>query len=530
MEAYGITPTIKFDAGAGWQINAMMNYGVGNSRFLGQGFNVIPLQNAINSNNYNPFTLTALNGIADPLTSAPGQTLDNYTYGHATHQMLNARVVADGPLVELPAGALRVAVGAEYYWERYNGNNSRSITAAGIAALADRVGDRTVKSAFGELSLPIFGEDSGPFHKLTVTAAARYDDYSDFGSTFNPKFGVNFEPFLGLRLRGNWGKSFQAPGISDLALAGAPTFSTLQLSSSPYFDPNNPPPTSRPVILTLGGTIEPLKPQTATTWSLGFDFEPTALPGFAAGLTYYNIDYRDQIGLPPIFTPTVYYRDFTDKYVIYTQGGNAALQAQFNKLAAQGATNAPLTLNNLPNGFSDVYGVLDARIQNLARTKTSGLDFYLRYNHDTGFGSIYADVSGNYILTFRQQSNPSAALADLLALDTSRLKTTATLGATVGDSLRGQVVWNHSQGYAITPTTANLQQNRVGSYNVFNLFLQYKLTQDSGIAKDLAFTLNIDNVFDQDPPLFRGGINSLFGVANGFTLGRLVKFGITKQF
>ena len=526
MESYGVTPAVKFDVGGGWQANVLMNYGVGKARFLGQQLNGTPIQAAITAGTFNPFNLTAPGNAAVIATA-----MDNFSFGRATHQLMNARAVVDGPLFDVPAGAVRVAAGAEYYWEKYVGNNTRSVTAAGIAALADRSATRTVKSVFGEINVPIFGDGAGPFHSMSISAAGRYDDYSDFGSTFNPKFGATIEPVEWLKLRGNWGKSYQAPGISDLALSGAPTFSVLSLASRPFFDPNRPPPAdgSRAVFVTAGGTISPLQPQTATTWSLGFDIKPPVLEGFAAGLTYYNIDFRGVIGLPPIFQPTVYYRDFADKNVIFTQG-DAAMQAFYNQLA-QDATNRAATDAQIAaaGGFSRIYGVLDARTQNLARIKTSGLDFYARYLHETGFGAVFADVTGSYILKFEQQSSPTAVLVDTLTLDTSKLKLTSSVGADVGN-LRAQVTWNHSQGYDIVPTTASLGQDHVGSFNVFNLFMQYKVPGDSTLAKDLVFTLNIDNIFDTDPPLLQGAGSSLFGVANGFTLGRLVRLGVSKKF
>lgn len=526
MESYGITPTVKFDLGGGWQTNLMLNYGVGKSEFLGQQLNGAPIQSAITAGTFNPFNLSAPGNAATLATAT-----DNFSYGRATHQLMNARVVADGPLLELPAGAVRVGVGAEYYWEKYVGNNNRSLTAAGIATLADRSATREVKSFFGEINVPIFGDGSGPFHSMSISAAGRYDDYSDFGSTFNPKLGVTIEPVEWLKLRGNWGKSFQAPGISDIALGGAPTFTILSLASRPFSDPNRPPPAdgSRAIFVTAGGTITPLQPQKATTWTLGFDVKAPFLDGFTAGLTYYNIDYTGVIGLPPIFTPTVYYRDFADKNVVFTQG-NAAMEAFYNQLA-QGATNKDVTDAQIAaaGGFSRIYGVLDARTQNLARIKTSGLDFYARYFRETGFGAVFGDFTGSYILNFQQQSSPTAILVDTLQLDTTKLRFNASVGADVGN-LRTQVTWNHSGGYAIIPTTTNLQQNRVGAYNVFNLFMQYKVPGESMWAKDLALTLNVDNIFDKDPPLLRGAGNSLFGVANGFTLGRLVRLGLSKKF
>jgi iron complex outermembrane recepter protein len=523
MESWGIAPTVKWDVGGGWQVNFLGNYGEGKSNFIGQVLNATPIAQGIAAGTFNPFNLAAP-GNAGALALA----LDQFTYGRAKHTQTQIRLLADGPLFTLPAGPVRVAVGAEYMRETYAGNNGRTLTLNGILSLVDRTATRDVKSVFGELNVPILGEGSGPFHSLSFTAAGRYDDYSDFGNTFNPKLGLIFEPVEGLTLRGNWGRSFQAPGISDIALAGAPSWNVLPLSVRPFSNPAVPPGPGRTVLLTLGGTISPLAPQKARTWSLGFDIKPAALDGLSAGMTYYNIDYKGVIGFPPIFLPSVFYRDFADKNVIFT-AGDAAMQAYFNTLTAQGAPNAATVLGQIGGNFSSVYGVLDSRTQNLARIKTSGIDFYLRYNHDVSFGSVFLDIQGTRILTFRQQSNPTAALVDTLPLDTTKFRLNTVVGASSGN-VRGSITWSHSGGYATVPTTANLQQASVGSFNVFNLFVQYKVPGESMIAKDLAFTLNVDNIFDKDPPLFRGAGNSLFGVANGFTLGRVIKLGISKKF
>lgn len=523
MESYGFTPTMKFDMGKGWQMNVLANYGVGKSEFIGQLLNGTPLTAAIGAGTFNPFNLAAPGNAAAIATA-----LDWFQYGRARHEMTNARLVVDGPLLELPAGSVRAAIGAEYLHEKYAGNNSRSLTAAAIAALADRSATRNVTSLFGELSVPVFGGGSGPFHSLTLSASGRYDKYSDFGETFNPKIGVNFEPVDWLKLRGNWGKSFQAPGISDIALAGAPTWNILPLSVRPFFNPTVPPSSGRNVLLAFGGTITPLDPQKATTWSLGLDFKPAVLDGFVAGLTYYNIDYKGVIGIPPIFTPSTFYRDFADKNVIFT-AGNAAMQSYFNSLADQGATNSAATLSQLANGFDGVYGVLDGRTQNLARVKTDGVDFYANYTRETGFGAVHFNLTGSRILGFKQQSNPAASLVNTLSVGTTKLRLSSSVGADIGN-LRAKATWNHAGGYDLVPVASTLNQAKISAYNVINLFFQYDVPGDSLFAKYLSFTLNIDNLADKDPPLFRGAGSSLFGVANGFSLGRLVRIGASKRF
>lgn len=522
LESYGITPSVKWDIGGGWQANALYNFGVGKAGFIGDLINLAPISAAAAAGTFNPADLNAATNAA---TLAVAK--DWFLYGRGKHDLHNARMVLDGPLFALPGGDVRAAVGVEYMYEKIQQSFTRGATAAQIATLTDRVASRNVKSVFGEVNLPLLGEGSG-IHSLSVTASGRYDDYSDFGSTFNPKIGVNFAPVEWVRLRGNWGKAFQAPGISTIAEGAAPSFSALTIATRPYVTPTVPV-GAKTHILTLGGTKLPLQPQKATTWSLGLDIRRPELAGLAAGMTYYNIDFDGAISIVPIFQPTLFYPQFPNNYATYNQGADA-LQAYFDKLAAEGATNASNILSQLPNGdLSAVYAIMDSRTQNLARVKTSGLDFYVRARQETGFGDVFADISGSYILTYKQQSNQAALLVSTLGTDTTKLRLTTTVGTNVGD-LRAQVSWYHSQGYNIAPTVLNLQQDHVASFNLFNLFFQYTVPGESAIAKDLVLSLNIDNVLDESPPLFRGFGNGQFGTANGFTLGRFVRLGVTKRF
>jgi iron complex outermembrane receptor protein len=52
--------------------------------------------------------------------------------------------------------------------------------------------------------------------KLNITAGLRYDDYSDFGSSFNPRIGVNYKVSSHLLFKGLYGKAFRAPTFQEL--------------------------------------------------------------------------------------------------------------------------------------------------------------------------------------------------------------------------------------------------------------------------------------------------------------------------
>src|SRR5205085_9403981 len=45
----------------------------------------------------------------------------------------------------------------------------------------------------------------------------------------------------------------------------------------------------------IAGGNPGLKPETATTWSAGFEYAPSFVPGLVATATYFDIDYKNQI-------------------------------------------------------------------------------------------------------------------------------------------------------------------------------------------------------------------------------------------
>src|SRR5439155_24817225 len=83
--------------------------------------------------------------------------------------------------------------------------------------------NRDNNAGFAELAIPLVGGDvTLPLvHSFEVKVAGRYDRYSDFGGTWNPKVSVRWEPVdESLVLRGSYGTSFRAPDFVSLAAQG----------------------------------------------------------------------------------------------------------------------------------------------------------------------------------------------------------------------------------------------------------------------------------------------------------------------
>ncbi|WP_395397969.1 TonB-dependent receptor [Novosphingobium sp. BL-8A] len=513
LETWGFTPSFTADLGGGWQVRWLGNYGRGISKVENDKIDDGTLSTLVLTGNFNPYNLS------DPANAATIPLISNFLdYGLGKNELINTRVVADGTLFALPGGPVRIAVGGEYSHENYKSQISGTVAASAAADLPINSASREIAAVFGEVQVPIFGEGNrtGGLYALNLSASGRYDHYSDFGGTFNPKFGLTYEPFDGLKIRGTWGKSFQAPSLADGAEAAPPTIFAFPFVL--FANPAVAPIPGQAQIFLGGGGVD-LKPQKAKTWSAGFDLTPPSLPGFALTVNYYNIRFKDLIDIPPVFNPATYYALFTGSYTMNPTA------AQVNALAAQVpgglAQVSPYTVTD-----GQVYSIADGRRTNLAAVNTDGIDFSLNYDHATGFGSVYTQISGNYVLNRKEQSVAGADFVNTVKAQT-RFVISGTLGAVVGN-LRAQATLRHLGGWEVAPLATNLNQSKIKSFNVINLFAQYDF-KGSGVMQDLSLTFNVDNLFDKDPPPYNGTLNSLDGYAVT-SIGRVFQFGIAKKF
>ena len=552
LRTWGLTPSFTARLGGNWQARMLFNYGESTTTVHSPGLNNTALDNAIRAGLFNPYNPSSSN-------TAALDAISNFeVFGQARQSQLQARAIVDGDLFDLPGGAVKIAVGGEYLREtlrtqkgnaipgfQNQGFAGQSINGATIIPATARLpilkASRDVKSVFGEAVMPLLS-DTAFFQELTLSASARYDEYSDFGDTFNPKFGVTWKPFDQLRIRGQWGKSFSAPSLANSADAdpATATWSTGAIFNI-FVSPSGinalralgyPAPTAaNSTILTLGGGSNELKPQTATTWSVGADLDP--FQGARISATYWNIKFNDLIASPvgtAASNPANYFNQFLSSYVINPT------QADIQRLLSQASiVNGSPCSTDPALQPSCLYIIEFNTTQNLGKFHKEGIDFAVSYQTDLGFGSVDFVSAGTYLLTRKQSVSATAPLIDQILQGQSRLQMRTTLGTRI-EGFRAQATWNHTAGYRFTPGNLGLapfypDQNRFDSFNTFDLFFKYDFAGE-GAMKDLALTLSVNNVFDADPPVryVGGSVPSQFGYANGSTIGRLVQVGFSKRF
>ena len=126
-----------------------------------------------------------------------------------------------GPLLELPAGTMGVAVGFQTKKDEIN-DTPGELTRAGLAALTSVSGitagsDRT-KAVFAEVDVPLL-EDKPFVKSLTLNASIRYTEVDSYGSGDTYKVGINWGITDTVKIRASNGTSFRTPSLYELYLA-----------------------------------------------------------------------------------------------------------------------------------------------------------------------------------------------------------------------------------------------------------------------------------------------------------------------
>ncbi|WP_158511822.1 TonB-dependent receptor [Novosphingobium sp. PP1Y] len=413
---------------------------------------------------------TALNVFGGPNNPATIAAIRDRLFvitGKTRLDVVNAQM--DGSLFELPGGAARLAVGAEYRKE-YTFTDLEIGSSVSAAHIADG-GSRNVKAVFGELFVPVVGAGNAMsgIEQLSLSLAGRYEKYSDFGHTSNPKIGLTYKPVDAVTIRGSYGTSFRAPTFTEV--------STVAGGAGLYYDLLPGPAGNQRGIGIAGGNPD-LKPETATTWSVGGDIAPVR--GLRATLTYFHIDYKNQIqalrGTPGLLTNPLY-----SSFVILNPSA-----AQVQDLIASGLPiNAPIDETN-------VTFIADGRRQNLGRSVVAGLDFGVYLDWAIGAVQFDASAQGTYFSKYDFESVPGAGLTGVRGTINfpQKFRSQADLGARFG-KFSARIVWNHLDGYennTVTPV------QKVSSYDTFDVNLGVDVTSAFHVG------LDVRNLFDRDPP------------------------------
>ena len=506
-QTFNIIGNLNFDLSHGWKASVGGVIGHNKSSSFNPMIDLASLTAARTSTNpataFNPFGPNS-RALIDKIFSGVFEPT-------GTNKLRSAELSADGPLFSLPGGAVRAAVGGEFVHTSFFGGTQRGTLTARI--FSPVLIERDVKSVYGELFVPIFGAENATagFQSLALSAAVRYDHYSDFGSTTNPKFGITWKPLDGLELRASYGTSFRAPTLNDTitlrpgALVSAVTRADPLAGNAQV-----------PVVILIAGNPD-VQPETAKTYSFGGTIAPPSLPGFRLVLNYFSLDYDGQI-LSVLNDPTILQRANIFQSVIrrFPTPLTPAQVLADPAVAALVAAGAPVSILQPATSY-----IIDARPLNLGRTTTRGFDFDIGYNIAFGSGRLNAGVSGAYFFNYKVQQTSAAPVIDQI----NRLNYPLRFKA------RGAIGWSNERfDLAAYVNYANSYRNpastlvsKVGSFTTVDAHFGIRLP-----FAEAVLALDVNNVFDKDPPFI--DIDGAYDPTQASAVGRLFALSVRAKF
>lgn len=413
-----------------------------------------------------------------------------------------------GSWIELPAGAIQVAIGAEYRRETVedtpsDGAVSTTLNPEPILGFSSTSADteRDQWAVYTEQMLPLTANTD-------LQLALRYDHYDSFGGDANPKIALRHAFSDAIIFRTNWSTSFRAPSLAQVGAGTLLSSYTVDCSVTAeacggFADE------SGEALLSEEVSNNDLEPETATTWGAGFLFKPTEDTEFT--LDYWNIEHENLIGVEE------------DDFIL------RALAGDFDVV---GEGELPTGMPGLEvdgDGF-----VVDAHFQltNLGWQKTSGVDLAFTQHLDTDkLGSFRFTLDGTYLSEFDRL--PSEALGVVseageytyprwLANASARWRYkdwSTTLSA------------NYTHSYTDDPSPRVLEavgltdeaMVDVDSWTVFNLTVSRAFSNSSYLS------LRVNNLLDEEPPLVLGTGANVDHV-NHSSMGRFVNLRYSHAF
>ena len=385
-----------------------------------------------------------------------------------------------------------IAVGAEFRSEKFRevGNpdfDTLVVSSTGFDPATDNEGSRKVYAGYVELNVPLTKE-------LEVTGSVRYDHYSDFGNSTNPKASFKYVPAKQLLVRGSYSTGFRAPSLYEINSPQTYTNTDVNFND-PVRCPgsvNNQPPGGAPVagasksdncgvqFLRLQGGNKSLKPETSNNWTLGFVLEP--MTDVSASLDFWWIRLKHQIG------------GLDDSTIFADPAKYAGLfvRAPDGSLSTDG-TQCPGTN----------CGYVSDLTQNLGEIRTSGIDLNASYRLRTAsVGNFNFNFNGTYVTRYSYQTEEGGEFFNNLAQYAGGVVTGGpvfrwqhTVVVNWGYGQWGAGLVNNFKSHYLDQTPTNT----VASYTTWDAYGSWKP------MKSLGLTVGVRNLFDRAPPFSNQG-------------------------
>jgi iron complex outermembrane receptor protein len=381
---------------------------------------------------------------------------------------------------------LNLAFGAEYRNETYKiGQGDDASVVAGPTAAVFGVGSDGFQG-FPAESSGSFKSDSYAGYidletdltdRLSGAVALRYEDYDEFGDTFDWKVSGRFKFTDTFAIRATANTGFRAPTPGQVNTLNVTTTS----DSSGNLIPNGTYPVNNPIAVALGAV--PLNPEESESYTAGLVWTPSSSMSITAD--YYHIKIDDRIALLT----------------------NTIGPAQVALLTAAGIPNANLLLGSNANFFVNGFD-----------SKVDGVDLAFTGSYPLGGGNLLVDLRHNYNQQKVENVQPNTINASRvydLENQVPENETILTFDYTAPNAFSGTLRLNYYGGWS---TTGGLfSPGDASDKHDYDSEILVDLEARYTFAERFTITVGGENIFDTFPGDEQDGVSQALGARYALT-------------
>lgn len=457
--------------------------------------------------------------------------------GTAVSKLVTYDARVSGVLTALPGGDLQYAVGGDIRRETLSQTADRNSQTATFGwdsgtTLDPFSSDRTVKSVFAELRIPIVSRQNAVpgIYSLDLDVAARHEKYSDTDDPTVPKYALRWQPFNeNFTVRATYGESFAAPTLFQLFGPGSVGYTSslnlTSLSGGKITGQAN----------SRSGSNTSLLPSTSKNFTAGFVWSPKALKGFSVSVDYFHIEQKDlisSIGSATILQ-SVELLGTASPYAKYVRIGTPGDTSMFDSgtaISAAGQISG--------NAIDSIY-VTDTLV-NIAGQKLDGFDVKLEDTFEVrDLGRFKATSTIGIYNHYRVKNLPDSDWFETVGYATNSNGTIPKFSAyTSLDWTKGN--WGANLGWRYIPhvTDANgdpagdvTSDTYVEAYHSIDTAVRYTFGPDARYLKGLTVSLGATNLFNETPPSAAGTFTeSNADIATYGAVGRMLYVDLKYRF
>lgn len=405
--------------------------------------------------------------ISNTINASYGSDSPTHFYlGTLSQQEFNQNLDFVYPLqTGLLAGPVNIAFGAEHRQETYGiAAGEKMSWAAGPAAAdglpsgangfpgyaSDQAGEWSNQNYAGYIDV-----EAPVTQDWTISAAGRYESFSDFGGALNGKVATRYEIIPGLALRASYSTGFRAPTpgqINSTRTSQGLDTTTLQLFTTGRLSPNS-------AVAQYFGA-KPLKPEKSHNVSAGLAFDLGN--GFTGSVDAYQVNLADRFGTSATYTVT------------------KAIKAELEAEGVPGADSITQV-----NFFTNAY-----------RTRTQGIDIVGTYVTDLYGGTLTLSGAANFNYTAVTRTDGSFSASTITTMEKHLPGKTANFSTgyhwdryTVTGKVRFYGPWTDVSG----------NSGAQDIYQRFGSMVQFDLTTAIDITDNIAAEMGAQNLFNAYP-------------------------------